>query len=717
MDVQFCNPCNSFSLKYLYMSFIFCTFAPSLAQNNNKTKTAMKVHSLSRILEYNVNYRLEDFELPEEFMDALYELYTKTHKQETAGCSSESFIDVLDEVFYLLTIIYRDNEAEERINWYLAKRLSLYPVYQNSNSVPEDYCDVEYDAQYHIWCDYISHYIFTYVWLFLRVQKNLSRTLKYFHIGLEGEISVYDDYFDLFKSYVENDARLKVPDNYIFKFEKPLTHIYADWLGHAPAEEMKEATDDYNYATIRRILRRYDPDSQKQLLTEVRDCFLESYPDEAFRNKVDPTVSYYTRRVTDHELDELFDELEELIGTSETKNQDVSQEPLATEIDQVIRQINKGNIPARYNWEDLLKQMLRVQALLPDGCPYYMLIQFFLRNIISPGVRSNVVSMLQDAAPKCLPDVEAEKFITDGSCLYNIYVRLNNLGLAYGEYEKIWPNDPELNELAMLMQHIEPRELVAISQAIMEDNKVIGVRGNIIPHILCHSKFYGKRISKSGFDFCWALYFAEGHRELLMSGKENYMEFPTFDAFDHKFMNECYSLYIEREVEYYKKEWAKTKPGLHKESDYYLEVCSDLNADYRIFFEEGHFETDNKKIYGAIKARFSDLMGLVVGKYNDALKKEEEEEKHVDYNGKKFAYILSEDPDEIEKIHKRIEVHLDPNKPSLLRDELYALHIENAIRLPMNKPSEIIREVKKIWGKLAPEERSFVTTWGRLKTN
>jgi hypothetical protein len=146
-------------------------------------------------------------------------------------------------------------------------------------------------------------------------------------------------------------------------------------------------------------------------------------------------------------------------------------------------------------------------------------------------------------------------------------------------------------------------------------------------------------------------------------------------------------------------------------------VCSDLNADYRIFFEEGNFETDNKKIYNAIKARFSDLMGLVVGKYNDALKKEEEEEKHIEYNDKKFAYILTDEPEEIETIHKRIEVHIDPKKPAKLRDELYALHQEGVIRLPLNKPSDIIREVRKIWGKLAPRERSFVTTWGRLKTN
>ena len=170
----------------------------------------MKIHSLSRRLEYKVNSDLEDFELPEEFMDAVYELYTKTHKQETAGCCSESFTDILDEVFYLLTLIYRDPKAEEHVDKYLAQRLLLYPVYQQPDPDGNDYSNAEYNAHYDIWCNYISHYTFAYVWLFLRVRKNLSRPLKYFLIGLEEEISVYDDYFDLFKSYVENDARLIV---------------------------------------------------------------------------------------------------------------------------------------------------------------------------------------------------------------------------------------------------------------------------------------------------------------------------------------------------------------------------------------------------------------------------------------------------------------------------------------------------------------------------
>lgn len=80
-------------------------------------------------------------------------------------------------------------------------------------------------------------------------------------------------------------------------------------------------------------------------------------------------------------------------------------------------------------------------------------------------------------------------------------------------------------------------------------------------------------------------------------------------------------------------------------------------------------------------------------------------------NIKKFKYILSDNEKEINEIHARIEKHL--STPAELRDELGQLQKEKLVSLPMDKPTEIIREVLKIWGKRAPKERSFVTSWGR----
>ena len=79
----------------------------------------------------------------------------------------------------------------------------------------------------------------------------------------------------------------------------------------------------------------------------------------------------------------------------------------------------------------------------------------------------------------------------------------------------------------------------------------------------------------------------------------------------------------------------------------------------------------------------------------------------------KFEYIISDDKKEILKIHKRIELYL--SSPAKLRDELRRLQDEGLIALPMENPTAILRALQRVWGKKAPKEGSFKTTWGRVK--
>lgn len=89
-----------------------------------------------------------------------------------------------------------------------------------------------------------------------------------------------------------------------------------------------------------------------------------------------------------------------------------------------------------------------------------------------------------------------------------------------------------------------------------------------------------------------------------------------------------------------------------------------------------------------------------------------EEEKPKKKQAKpKFKYIISDDKKEIAQIHKRIELHL--SSPAALRDELVRLDDDGLVSLPMDKPTDIIRDIRRIWSEDAPKERSFVTTWGR----
>ena len=79
----------------------------------------------------------------------------------------------------------------------------------------------------------------------------------------------------------------------------------------------------------------------------------------------------------------------------------------------------------------------------------------------------------------------------------------------------------------------------------------------------------------------------------------------------------------------------------------------------------------------------------------------------------KFAFIITDDRNEILKIHKRIELYL--SSPAKLRDELRRLQSEGLVALPMENPTQILRELQKVWGDKAPKLGSFKTTWGRVK--
>jgi hypothetical protein len=115
---------------------------------------------------------------------------------------------------------------------------------------------------------------------------------------------------------------------------------------------------------------------------------------------------------------------------------------------------------------------------------------------------------------------------------------------------------------------------------------------------------------------------------------------------------------------------------------------------------------DNRKAYLSLKARFEDLIAYILR----ALQIEQEREDAQPHNDK-FIYIISDEEPDITKIHKRIEMYIF--SPAKLRDELIRLQEEKLVSLPMDNPTAIIREIRRIWGKIAPKERSFVTTWGR----
>lgn len=119
--------------------------------------------------------------------------------------------------------------------------------------------------------------------------------------------------------------------------------------------------------------------------------------------------------------------------------------------------------------------------------------------------------------------------------------------------------------------------------------------------------------------------------------------------------------------------------------------------------------------YKVMQAMGRDISPIHLTIQNDVqiIRPGDKEEKKHEKPFVKFAFIITDDKNEILKIHKRIELYL--SSPAQLRDELRRLQSEGLVALPMESPTQILRELQKVWGDKAPKLGSFKTTWGRVK--
>ena len=172
-------------------------------------------------------------------------------------------------------------------------------------------------------------------------------------------------------------------------------------------------------------------------------------------------------------------------------------------------------------------------------------------------------------------------------------------------------------------------------------------------------------------------------------------------------MNKCYEIFLKHRIGCLRDAYIK-EHQIDKSLSYYLhEIFNELDSEFYKCFVEEELKMDNPKAFQSLKARFEDLKEYTFS----VMRIEEDREPHP--HNEKFQYIISDDDNEILKVHKRIEMFLI--SPAKLRDELLRLQSEGLVSLPMDNPTAIIREVKRFWSDKAPKERSFVTTWSRLK--
>ena len=305
----------------------------------------------------------------------------------------------------------------------------------------------------------------------------------------------------------------------------------------------------------------------------------------------------------------------------------------------VFDEIAKGKNLTPSEWQKLLSELDKYYNFFNRKYPYYMMLHGFMMQIQSPVHRADALGYLKVAAKQILSPAKAKEFITQADWLVSLYIKINNRGLSH-PIPNYW-TDTDLNELAMLMNSITPEELVAIAQSMIEAKQTTHEKFGVLSHILRSEKYSGKIVTNSGFEFCRGLYYAEGAREwLIQEERENNWDLPTFDMHDMQFVNQCYSLFVNYQIQRIKQTYSIIEQRKKNESEYYEELLKNLQQENSKDHKTKHANILTAKAYTSLFARLRDLILYVTQREQEEKLKEVQQFKPKNNKQKYCTYIV-----------------------------------------------------------------------------
>ena len=229
---------------------------------------------------------------------------------------------------------------------------------------------------------------------------------------------------------------------------------------------------------------------------------------------------------------------------NELQNTDTQQETLMKEINQGERNIRQ------VDWVTFLSDLIKAFRIMKKPVSPIGWVWALIGEIDEPTKRMELLSLWQDAAPKCFPTKEeSDEFIASCDCLVRINSRLRHLYISEsaqlphtydGEY-----GGKGLNELAVIWadNHVYGEDLVALASEIHR-SVMEGMRPPLIEQVLLSSRNYGHLAFDNIYDFSRNLFLAESFRTFLLEGKANSDVPMTFVDLKRKIRNACFDEYI-----------------------------------------------------------------------------------------------------------------------------------------------------------------------------
>ena len=233
-------------------------------------------------------------------------------------------------------------------------------------------------------------------------------------------------------------------------------------------------------------------------------------------------------------------------------------EPLP-DILRIMQDINSGTL--RYdkvNWELQLKNLIFLCRLMPKKFPHVILIWGILAPLDDPTIKMDIIGQLQDAAPKCFNSPnDAQDFINDCDCIYRVCMKVREYNLRNGTGDRrVWSDErKDLNDLANIFsdEMVDAQWMVGMIEE-MKRSEVESRKHPLIEIVLKSNRNLGQLSIDNIVDFAKRLYIAEGFRQLILSGQEDYWDIPTLEKFNWRIRNKCFDVYIDLRKEQIKEQ-------------------------------------------------------------------------------------------------------------------------------------------------------------------
>lgn len=286
-------------------------------------------------------------------------------------------------------------------------------------------------------------------------------------------------------------------------------------------------------------------DEAKKIVDNMLDHEGFTYIKDAVREGMNKIDVYFEKEWSENIID--------TPRSQKTQDETDPQKPNSLhsmDIPQLMLYINSGKI--RYcdvDWELQLKTLLFLCRLMPKKFPNVILVWGILSVIDDPTIKMGIISKLQDAAPKCFESpIEAQTFIDDCSCVYRVCLEARAYNLRNDiKSRHVWTDDrKDLNDLAHIFSDavVNPQWMVGMVEE-MKRSESENRKHPLLEIVLKSNRNIGQLSINNIIDFAKRLYIAEGFRQLILSGQEDYRDIPTLEKFNWRLRNACFDVYID----------------------------------------------------------------------------------------------------------------------------------------------------------------------------